>query len=37
MNDRPIIGVFAYESEFYGTYPGAEYNYVAASYVKWVE
>jgi len=37
LNDRPIVGVFAYPSEFEGTYPSSEYNYVGASYVKWIE
>jgi hypothetical protein len=37
LNDRPIVGVFAYPSEFYGTFPGDEFNYVAAGYVKWIE
>jgi Peptidase C26 len=37
LNDRPIVGVFAYPSEFNATYPSAQYSYIAASYVKWVE
>jgi gamma-glutamyl hydrolase len=36
LNDRPIVGVFAYPSEF-GTFPQEEYSYIAASYIKWVE
>lgn len=37
MNDRPIVGVFAYPSEFEGTFPSSDYSYIAASYVKWIE
>lgn len=36
-NNKPIIGVFAYPSEFYGSYPSDDYNYIAASYIKWSE
>ena len=36
LNERPIIGVFALPSEFYDT-RFVDHNYIAGSYVKWVE
>eukprot|EP01016_Furgasonia_blochmanni_P035970 TRINITY_DN4048_c0_g2_i1.p1 TRINITY_DN4048_c0_g2~~TRINITY_DN4048_c0_g2_i1.p1 ORF type:complete len:394 (-),score=112.03 TRINITY_DN4048_c0_g2_i1:115-1296(-) len=36
VNNRPIIGVLSQPSDF-AIYPATQYNYIAASYFKWVE